>query len=563
MLEQDEADHVRDILYLIGWVVFSTLFACYALASIGFLLGISLHKNLVLVGTVVGVVGTIWISRSRRHAPWKAVCGLSAASLLVFTAIRVASQFYDVSWDGQVYHQEAIIQLSHGWNPAAGILPDGLLPNRVMLAVINYFPKFSWTLSALSYQWTGQIEAAKSITWLLLFASFAVTYCALAALGSSRKIALLISLVAVLNPVVSTQLYSFYIDSHVYLLLLSMMAASALMLKQPNAVHLILGMMIYAMLINTKFTAAVYGTIALIPVLIGLSRSVDMIRVKPRLYGSVVGIGVLLTALLCVHPYATNFLDKGHVFHPVMGAEPVQVLPPTHRPKDFSKINRFESLSKSLLARTANLKGEQSSEFKWPFQLDWPNELDAAKVPDARIAGFGPWFSGSLLLAAVGLIVALGRRRRLVYGAASLLFGATIIFTVLINPEPWWARYVPQLYLVPILVACLLVVQRAAVPTLMAYGIALVLAVNASMMASASFAGNREVSIAIDEQLELFRKRPGHLQMYFDDFRSNRIRLEEAGIAFLELESDRVAACGRKAYVVQSLAHACTGRRRE
>jgi hypothetical protein len=82
-----------------------------------------------------------------------------------------------------------------------------------------------------------------------------------------------------------------------------------------------------------------------------------------------------------------------------------------------------------------------------------PSEIRAAGGPDVRIAGFGPLFSGAILVAlGTGIAAAaINKRQRLLLGA--LIVAAALLGLALIFPQNWWARYVPYLWLVPVCVA--------------------------------------------------------------------------------------------------------------
>ena len=41
---------------------------------------------------------------------------LSVCAIVALSAFAMG-RIFDLSWDGQTYHQEAIFQLAHGWNP--------------------------------------------------------------------------------------------------------------------------------------------------------------------------------------------------------------------------------------------------------------------------------------------------------------------------------------------------------------------------------------------------------------------------------------------------------------
>jgi hypothetical protein len=70
-------------------------------------------------------------------------------------------------------------------------------------------------------------------------------------------------------------------------------------------------------------------------------------------------------------------------------------------------------------------------------------------VADARYGGFGPLFGSILLLVIPGALVVLVKAKRLVKWFCFITVGLTAVLT-LINPEAWWARLSPQLWLLPI-----------------------------------------------------------------------------------------------------------------
>lgn len=68
--------------------------------------------------------------------------------------------------------------------------------------------------------------------------------------------------------------------------------------------------------------------------------------------------------------------------------------------------------------------------------------------PDVRVAGFGYFFSGIVLLCAILVLLNFkGFMQR-----AFIFYFALILGSCLINPELWWARYVPQMWLLPFII---------------------------------------------------------------------------------------------------------------
>jgi hypothetical protein len=76
--------------------------------------------------------------------------------------------FYDFSWDGQWYHQAAIYHLESGWNPI--LKPIETFDKNNDLSIVH-FPKGSWYYAATVLSTFGNLEAGKSINWIVLFAA--------------------------------------------------------------------------------------------------------------------------------------------------------------------------------------------------------------------------------------------------------------------------------------------------------------------------------------------------------------------------------------------------------
>jgi len=83
----------------------------------------------------------------------------------------------------------------------------------------------------------------------------------------------------------------------------------------------------------------------------------------------------------------------------------------------------------------------------------WPHELWSMGAPDPRIGGFGPVFALEILVASFAAGVAVWRQRGRGLGdpAFVIAFGCAIMTAAF--PEPWWARFAPFFWLVPVFLA--------------------------------------------------------------------------------------------------------------
>nr|NJM03088.1 hypothetical protein [Desulfobacula sp.] len=95
---------------------------------------------------------------------------LEAVYLALFLiSVAVSSQFYDTTYDGRAYHQEAIIGLAEGYyNPYYRQLDE----NEELHALwINHYPKAMEIVSSAVYAFTGDIETGKAFNLLFMISN--------------------------------------------------------------------------------------------------------------------------------------------------------------------------------------------------------------------------------------------------------------------------------------------------------------------------------------------------------------------------------------------------------
>jgi hypothetical protein len=134
-----------------------------------------------------------------------------------------------------------------------------------------------------------------------------------------------------------------------------------------------------------------------------------------------------------------------------------------------------------------------------------------------RLAGWGPLFSGVLLISVGGLFLGF-RRRRVDWSLIAL--AVAIMFTIVIVPRPWYARYTPQLWLLP-LMGCAFF-GRA---TLMVGGIAAF--ANVAMIAVPSMTAALHRSAELRSQLDTLASQHRVYSVWFGDYGINKARFDE------------------------------------
>jgi hypothetical protein len=234
------------------------------------------------------------------------------------------------------------------------------------------------------------------------------------------------------------------------------------------------------------------------------------------------------------NPYVTNALRYGHPAHPALGSHRID-LERGQASADFRAQSGAGRFFASLLAESSN---EQTRPHLRPPFLFSPGELRAFASWDVRFGGFGPLFSGALLVALPFLAFLLLRDEP--HRAVALVLLAAVAGMVAINPEAWWARLAPQTWLVPAGAAVLGALSPERPVRRVASGLAALLLVNVALVAAPYLFGQAVFSASLRSQLAGLRDvsaREGPLLVRLNAFGGVAWRLEQNGISFRDVES--------------------------
>lgn len=427
---------VEKYSYSISMQLLIICFTVFSVGSIALLLGQTINKLVVPVGYLASVIIGYLLMKKLNLKQFILVQGIVLALLII--SFLIAGQFYDVSWDGMGYHQNAIIELSKGWNPIREKLQgQGSLWN-------NCYPKYPEIVQASILSFSGNIEAGKMLNFVfMLIATLYSFYILLSVTEFNYRNSILFSILIGFNPISVYQLLSFYNDG----ILASILIICGCMIidlehneSKDKYLYLI---MIGCIGVNIKATLLGY-----IFIIGGLYTLYCLIKKKNilKLVVSAVSILIIGVGLLGYNPYMNNLTEGNHIFYPLMGKGKVDIIT-YNQPTSFLGKNRFEKLWVSLFAESDNINeiADREPAAKLPLTIK-SDEIKVFRMTDTRMAGWGTQFSGILIIALLIYV-----RKRYERKKISLLL-LLILITVAINPEGWWARYTPQLYLVPIII---------------------------------------------------------------------------------------------------------------
>jgi hypothetical protein len=446
---------------------------------------------------------------------------------LVVVSITIEIPFYDISFDGQNYHQEGIIQLKDGWNPHTSGLPNSV--NEYTRRFTGHFAKGSWYIDACFYAITGSIKASKASNILFIFSGILISLSILLKVTPIKVWqSTLIALILGFNPIWAYQTLSFYVDGQVSSTILILLATSVALYKglfNRYLLYFIAGSSLI-ILSNLKFTGVVYVGIFVFGYTL-------LLFVKKRASEAVQAFiiltifGIIGVFYVGYGTYVTNIISTGHPFYPLNQEDILSY----QTPSNFKGASNISALFQSIFSESGQVQIESPSKFKIPFTFSI-NELKIFAREEPRTGGFGPLFSGAFLISIiVFLFVWLGEKKK---PSLVLLLSWVILFvSVLVVPAAWWARYVPQFYFLVIFLGIWSFINTdiAWVKNIL-LGIFLILLLNITIIKSIYIGNNILKSIAINEQLKEWKGKS--VLADFGIFQATRIRLIEKNIPFKE-----------------------------
>jgi hypothetical protein len=483
---------------------------------------------------------------------------IGGALILLCGVIGLSSLIHDFSFDGQDYHQQAVIELTHGWNPYFDSPVEGS-----QALWVNSYPKGAWFIAAAITIATANIETGKAINLIYGLSAFLLVLPAVMVLVRKNRLwAGCLAGVAALNPVLGYQWLSYYLDSQIGSIFLIIIAVIVLadrkaILLQP-AVAIVMASL--AMLINVKFTGLVFAcvTISLIAILAVIYGGRAYVLRILLGGGIAVALGVFIVGW---NPYVSNIIRHGTLFYPLVGSDRVDIIT-SHGDREFLERDRISKLLLSTFARShslmaKDLQGKNEIELKIPFTISTTELKYFATRQDTRIGGFGPLFGGGALLAVLIFINLLffkqSRREIMMFGAVSL----ALIATVLVVPEPWWARYVPQFWLLPpILILSGFFYGKNRLMLGVSKFATGVLLLNCSLVWGAAIGGAALSEISLRNQLTHLSllSAQGHAIFVKFSAESSKLRLVSEGINFQEVNK---LECSHPMPLIRSFATLC------
>lgn len=519
------------ILWEIGTPLLFFPVLAFILTTLWFTVGGAISPVSAWIILGLSLAGGLYLPRLLRPVSWRFAPVVSAG--LILAALVITGQLHDTSIDGQHYHFQATYALAEGWNPVHGNAAPAVIGDPITLWAVHY-PRAGWDFAALLMAAGLPLAMGKALNLMALFAGAALVAGALSRFGFSWLFAALLAAVAVLNPIVLSQLFTAMNDGLVGLCILIFTVSLVMWARYQDRLALAAGLAAMILALNLKFSAIPMFVILCAFACAGIFFTRGL-RPALGVAATLLASAVIAIMVLGWSPYMQNLLDHGHVFHPIMGENAVDIMSGegpalNNTPEVLESMSATERFFYSLFSETHSGYAD-TPQLKPPFSIS-PQELRAAGGVDVRLSGFGPFFSGIFLLAIAAAAALIARPRWRNNTALWLLLVSTgMMFSVIVMPQNWWARYVPQFWFVPVGIAAAALAVNSRVSQLLGGLIAAVMLLNAMIVGAAGLWLTAQRGAEATAQIDAM-KVSGEAYCVYPDMVQSRIYLmREAGLS--------------------------------
>lgn len=409
----------------------------YVISVVAFVCGGHISPAVLLCGSALALI-ILYGGRSWKKSLIPAVFVLA----LQLVTILIAANIYDPSYDGQVYHAATIKYLAQGWNPFYKfILPPCELPPMIDPDIsiwISHYAKGMEVIEATVVSTTGNLEAGKALNFWFYISLLCVTWVFFGEIDRLRKPGkrVLMTLLACANPVVLSQIFTYYIDYACYTVITIGVMLYYLYLKRKKGLYLFALVLLCFFTPAVKFNTAFWFVLYLLAgagFIYWLTRKID--------YKAIAWCAVIFVAGFAgggFNPYITNIIEKNNMLYPLAGEGKIDII--TDLTPEFIRYeNRWVQVNSSLVS---NPNSFTESGIANPLAVSKSGVFEAGSC-ETRTGGFGIFFfEASILL----LIIFFTLFRRKNWFAVALIL-LLLYGSLFILPGGFWARYVPFYYL--------------------------------------------------------------------------------------------------------------------
>lgn len=470
---------IIEILYISGLFIMIFLANVMVLTGITFILKGTISYIQLPLSFIVTII-ELYIFKIRKLK--KLLLSIILAFLIIISSSYICSKYYDVNWDSNTYHKDAVGALANGWNPIyedyisfykkSGYRDMNIIGKEITKSHgfwQTYYAKGIWNISANMYYYTGNIESSKIVNILLVYVTFTFVLYLLNTYTKNIFLPIIVAFIFSVSPISLTQMFSYYNDGALYNALLITIISFILFIinkkiKQTNEIYLWITSSIIVVS-NIKFTGFAYaGCFCLALYIYYIIYQFKNNKIKEIIKPTVIFAISVIAAIFIAgfQPYITNTYLKGNPFYPLMGKNKVDIVT-YNEPSEFHNYSTIKKFSYSLFGKTININENSPIpvQLKQPFMI-YTEEIVNLRESDTRIAGFGLLFSGIFIISVFIIIFGLYKNYKENKIVCNICFSLTvvIIFLILFISESWWARYTPFVYYIPLMAIIILICRN-------------------------------------------------------------------------------------------------------
>lgn len=472
-------------------------------------------------------------------------------TILFITTIFISGNIYDTTADGNTYHKLAIGALKNGWNPVYESSRDftkekgnvfDVSDNNINALWVDHYGKATEIFASVIYSFTNNIESGKAYTILFMYITFAIIG---AYLYQNKKINVLLSgIIAglmVFNTITIVQIGNYYVDATLMMsLFLILYACFVISYEEDSDLRKETFFVLAASIIwciNAKFTGLGFSGIFCCAFYFywlykSYKKGKDVFKKDLKQYTIFYIVTVIIAiGIVGFSSYTKNFIDHGHPLYPLSGKGHVDNMVVQEQPKSFQDKNHIEIFLISLFSKGQNVSPSYSNEnvqpeLKIPFTFS-QEEVKNYTIPDIRMAGFGPLFSGIFIISVIIsciMIVQFVRKKQYDLLVPYLIVIGIITILLMMLDGSYWARYIPYVFVIPV-ISLIYLLYSSENKSKLAIGIILgvLMLINSGLVFNVTVKNIKENNIYVKNRLNDFA-------MYAKDKENVDIKLNHWGL---------------------------------
>ncbi|GHT97789.1 hypothetical protein FACS1894142_3080 [Spirochaetia bacterium] len=464
-----------DVLFFTGLYIFSFVFITIVISNIFFIVGISIS----IFNTISSVILSYLLLYSFEKDKKKLflITCLSLGCIIAFMLFSML--YYDNSFDGNVYHKEMVGVLKNGWNPVYKSYQEfvtvaGLTPFREGEVWYDSYGKSSEIFGACIYKITGNIEAGKCYTFLLMVTAALIITGLINDIIKKKYILVLIPTIFLsCNVMTINQSLTYYNDAFLGLVLFISVAAMVYLTINHTGTFSRVSWLILFMSLGLGITIKVSGLLHFASFAVffyvlwivryckGYCR--EKLFHPARLTSFFIGSVLFGLLIIGVSTYVSNTIRYHNPLYPVFSITSISnntnddavSMMVSGEFEGFSHAKRFFY---SLFSELFHTDVVSSVQLKIPFTVH-VSELRPAMAYDIKLSGWGIWESGivilGLILLVIEIIILCRQKKNNVIAMVSTIF-VSIILSIFVVPGLFMARYFLQVYIIPYMAIILL-----------------------------------------------------------------------------------------------------------